>query len=84
MTDELIEPSDAEQAEWPDTTFWYVNGLHAQIEALKADKDRLRALLKQTVHLACNYAKQPAGSIFENAIAEARQALADMESDDGR
>ena len=45
MIDDLIEPSDVEQAEWPQATEAYVRGMENRIGELEAENKTLRSIV---------------------------------------
>jgi hypothetical protein len=45
MCEELVEPSSSEQAEWPDRTRQYVEGLGSRLDVADVDNTELRSLL---------------------------------------
>ena len=47
MTDDLIEPSNAEQSQWPQATELYVRGLEWRIEALTEQLESARLDAKE-------------------------------------
>jgi len=53
MSDDIIEPSDVEQAAWPQATEAYVRGMENRIEELEAKLEKA----VEFVECAINYAK---------------------------
>ena len=62
---DLVEPSNAEQASWPDATRDYVHGLEAAIQSLTAERDAALAANYKSFTDGMETAAQICGSLAE-------------------